>query len=217
MTLLDYKFLKKSFKNKRVVIMGSAPNVLENKGKYINKFDYVIRINNYKIKGFEDKVGDRCDVFYSFFGSSIKKMKEELIEDGVKFCMCKCPDAFCFEHNVAWDKKNRGSDFRWVYENRRDFWFCPVYIPTKKYFIKVFHSLGDHIPTTGFACILELIECQPQELYITGFDGFSSKIHNVNEPWREKHLDDPIRHIPGKEIELIRRFKKEYSFIKGNI
>jgi hypothetical protein len=36
-------------------------------------------------------------------------------------------------------------------------------------------------------------------VFLTGFDFFTSRIHNVNETWRAKNLDDPIRHEPERE------------------
>ena len=213
MKLLSKNDIVNIFKGKRVVVIGSAPSVLKNDGRHINGFDYVIRINNYKIDGFEKRVGTRTDVFYSFFGSSIKKKREDLKRDGVKFCMCKCPDAFCFEHKYEKDPKNRGSDYRWIYENRKSWWFTPVYIPTLKQFMTIFKLMGNHVPTTGFSCVYELIECKPKELYVTGFDGFTSHIHNVNEHWRQKNLDDPIRHMPQVEMQFLKEFAKEFNFV----
>ncbi len=213
-TFVKKDWIKDYFNNKRVAIFGSAPNCLDNDGQEINKYDIIVRVNNYKIKGYESHVGSRTDVHYAFYGSSIRKTKEELINDGVKLCMCKCPNAYLFDHNVPWDPKNHGSDFRWIYHNRKDFWFCPVYVPTKEDFMNYYDALNGHIPTTGYACILDIIQCNPSELYITGFDGFTTKIHNVNELWREKHRDDPIAHMPNAEQHLIRALDILYPFIK---
>ena len=214
MKLLKFDDIKNTFSGKKVAIFGSAPNCLENDGKEIDKHDYVIRVNNFKI--FPEKTGKRIDVHYSFYGSSIRTTKESIKD--IKFHMCKCPNDFCFDHNVPWDPHNRGSDFRWIYENRKDFWLAPVYIPTKERFMKYFDYLGGHVPTTGFSCILDLIDCEPQELYITGFDGFKSGLHNINERWRDKSKvrNDPISHIPEKETKLLKIFKEKHAFIRSN-
>jgi hypothetical protein len=216
MNLLNKQNIIDTFKNKRVVIFGSAPNCLNNKGSEIDKYDYIIRVNNYKIKGFEEQVGTRTDVHYAFYGSSIKISKEALKQEGMKFHMCKCPNAFCFNHNVDWDPHNRGSDFRWIYRNRKNYWIAPVYVPTKEDFMKYFNMLDGHVPTTGFSCILDLMQCGPKELYITGFDGFKTKIHNVNERWRDKSnkRQDPIAHQPEKEMMLLNDWQKKYNYIR---
>ena len=125
--------------------------------------------------------------------------------------MCKCPNDFCFPHHemVEWDPPNRGGDFRWIYENRQDFWFGPVYIPTVDDFMKYYNDLGGHVPTTGYSCILDVLRCDFKELYITGFDGFHSKTHNINEGWRDKkHRYDPVCHVPEVEIKRIKELGK---------
>ncbi|MEO5714671.1 MAG: glycosyltransferase family 29 protein [Luteolibacter sp.] len=54
--------LNTKVQNGRVLIIGNSPMVLECQlGKIINEFDIVIRINNYKIKGYENHVGTKTD------------------------------------------------------------------------------------------------------------------------------------------------------------
>lgn len=197
-----------SLRGKRVVIVGSAPSVLENKPGYIDSHDVVVRVNNYKT-GLNQ--GGRCDVFYSFFGSSIRKSKEDLISDGVRLCMCKCPDAKPIESD--WHEKNNrplGIDFRYIYELRKAWWFCDTYIPTVENFVASFKLLGNHVPSTGFAAILEVLACKPASVYLTGFDFFASGIHNVDEPWRPGNPLDPIGHQPRLEVDWISKNAGNY-------
>ena len=58
--------VKKRFYGKTVAIVGSAPSCIENNAGFIDGHDLVVRINNYKIDGYENRVGNRTDVFYSF-------------------------------------------------------------------------------------------------------------------------------------------------------
>jgi hypothetical protein len=192
----------KTFRGKRVAIVGSGPGVLENTPGYIDAHDVVVRINNYKLG---DAQGRRTDVFYSFFGSSIKKSASDLRRDGVKLCICKCPDSKFMDsewHRV--NNKPLGVDFRYIYLNRARFWFCDTYIPTTEEFLKAFNMLGQRIPTTGFAAILEVLASNPAEAYITGFDFFSSGVHNVDERWRPGDPSDPIGHSPERERRWLR-------------
>jgi len=216
MKLLDRKYIRDFFKGKRVCIVGSGPSILTQDGRHIDGFDEVIRISNYKLV--PEKTGKRTDVYYSFFGGSIKKTPEDLKIDGIKFCMCKCPDAMAHKHDemVDWDAKNTGGDFRAIYRRRADWWFTPVYIPTLEDYLDSFMLLGKHVPTTGFSCILELVECDVKELYITGFDFMTSKVHNVNEKWLGdyKNQDDPIKHVPDIELGIMRELADEFKFIK---
>ncbi len=202
--------LAQRFAGKSVAIVGSGPGCLRNEGEFIDSHDLVVRINNYKIKNFESKVGRRTDVFYSFFGNSIHKTAQELQADGVTLCMCKCPDGKVIESE--WHRKNNkeiGVDFRWIWSQRASWWFCDVHGPSVAEFQETMAILQGHIPTTGFAAIMEIIRLPIRSLYVTGFDFFESGIHNVNEPWREKNTDDPICHRPDLEKALMRKYLME--------
>lgn len=181
-----------------MAIVGSGPGSLDNAPGFIDGHELVVRVNNYKLR---PETGFRCDVFASFFGHSIKKTAEELQADGVRLCLCKCPDSAPIRS--AWHDINdhkTGTDFRWIYELRKDFWFCDTYIPETADFLESFEMMGRHILTTGFAAILEVLRAEPASVYLTGFDFFRSGLHNVDEPWREKHRgEDPIGHVPERE------------------
>lgn len=198
------------FRGKSVAIVGSGPGALENNPGVVDGYDVVVRVNNYKTS---DATGRRCDVFYSFFGGSIKKSAEELKKDGVNLCLCKCPDAKFMESE--WHRKNHkeiGVDFRYIYRQRSSWWFCDTYIPTTEEFVQSFKTLKDHIPSTGFSALLLIASCEPKVVYLTGFDFFASRIHNVNEPWRPGNPDDPIGHAPELERDWLRANKNGKLF-----
>ncbi len=203
MGFIDFSAVVPWFNGKRVVIVGGAPSSsLNNEPGCIDGHDVVVRVNNYRTG---ERQGRRCDVFYSFFGGSIKKTVEELKADGVRLCMSKVPNSWPIAS--AWHVRNRklnGVDFRYIYEARKDWWFCPTYVPGDLRFQASFGVLNRHIPTTGFAAILDVLDCCPSQLYLTGFDFFTSKLHNVNEPWRQGRSDDPIGHRPELELAWLR-------------
>lgn len=202
------RFLKRPdvrpwFEGKTVAVVGSGPGVLKNGIGYIDGFEVVVRVNNYKLSLM---TGGRTDVFYSFFGTSIRKTAQELKRDGVTLCMCKCPNAHAIKSD--WHEQHRqmiGVDYRPHYERRKDWWFCDTYIPTVDEFLVGFDLLGRHIPTTGFAAILDVLSFNPSRVYITGFDFFTSGIHNVDERWRSNNPSDPIKHVPEQELGWIAR------------
>lgn len=186
---------------KSVAIVGSAPSVLENAPGFVDAHEVVVRVNNYKLS---PAAGLRTDVFYSFFGQSIRKTADELERDGVDLCMCKCPNAKPIESE--WHESNGkqlGVDFRYIYRARADFWFCDTYVPTVERFMQSFELLGKHIPSTGFAAILDVLACEPRTVYLTGFDFFSSGVHNVDEKWRPGNPADPIGHRPELEAAWV--------------
>lgn len=194
--------VKKTFYGKRVAVVGSGPGCLDNVPGYVDSFDVVVRVNNFRLS---IETGYRTDVHYSFFGTSITKSSKELQAGGVKLIMCKCPDTKFMDSE--WHTrmgKEVGVDWRYIYRNRRNWWFCPTYVPPVEEFAAVFDMLQQHIPSTGFSALHKVLQCEPAEVYATGFDFFSSRVHNVIEPWRPGNPDDPIGHRPDLEREWLR-------------
>ena len=184
-----------------MALVGSAPTVLLNPPGLIDGHDIVVRVNNYKLV--DGATGSRTDVYYSFFGTSIRKGRDDLRRDGVTLCLAKCPDAKFMESD--WHRRHNrdvGVDYRYIYRQRSAWWFCDTYVPTLEVFLEKFNLLGGHVPTTGFAALLDLLDfgCR---VYLTGFDFFASRLHNLNEPWRAKNPDDPIRHLPEAEAAWV--------------
>lgn len=208
MRFVEFADVVNHFSGKSIAIVGSAPSVLKNEPGFIDSHDLVVRVNNYKVGKSQ---GFRCDVHYSFYGQSIRKSAEELKRDGVSLCLCKCPNSMPIYSEWHYRTgKIRGIDFRYIYQMRERFWFCDTYVPDETSFLKVFRKLGNHIPTTGFAAITEIIRCQPKSIYLTGFDFFTSGIHNVDEAWRKVNRFDPIRHVPKREADWLRQNGKNH-------
>ena len=203
MLFCDRETVRRVFEGKRVAIVGSGPGVLDNARGFVDSHEVVVRVNNYKL-GLA--AGRRTDVFYSFFGGSIAKTKRDLKADGVRLCMAKCPNAKFMES--AWHRargKQRGVDFRYIYRARAAWWFCPTYVATLEEFKASFDLLGGRVPTTGFAALWTVLGFAPASLYLTGFDFFASRIHNVDERWRPGDPTDPIGHAPEREREWLRQ------------
>ncbi len=201
MRFLSKPQVRERFEGKTVAIVGSGPGCLDNEKGFIESHDVVVRVNNYRLSR---ETGYRTDVFYSFFGSSIRKTAAELLCDGVTLCMCKCPDAYAIES--AWHVRHNkmlGVDFRHIYRRRKDWWFCDTYVPSTEDFLITFDLLGKHVPTTGFSAIQDILSLDPMAVYLTGFDFFRSGLHNVNEPWRRGNPSDPIGHVPERELAWI--------------
>jgi len=222
---LIYSDVVKRFNGRRVVIIGSAPSGKDyNTCDNIESYDDIVRVNNYKTKGvskrgipydYSKSLGVRTDYHYSFYGGSIRKTQDDLYRDGIKAHLCKCPNDEC--HVTDWHIKvnqRQGGDFRPIYRRREKFWFKPVYIPEKGHYMQLFNLLKKHVPSTGFACIWEMIQCKPKELYITGFDFMKTPVHNVDEPWLKGRADDPIGHDWNAEAELFKKWAFKYDFIK---
>jgi len=68
---------------KRIVIVGNGAKVLTSKnGKFIDSSDIVVRINNFKLKGYEDYVGTKTDIYSCTpkFIHSIDKTEDERVK-----------------------------------------------------------------------------------------------------------------------------------------
>lgn len=207
MRFVSFSEVAERFKGKRVAVVGSAPSCAEGTPGFIDSHDVVVRVQNYKTG---EGQGFRCDVHYAFYGTSVTKTAEELKADGVKLCMCKLPNSKPI-HSEWHEKKNKphGVDYRYIYKARASWWFCDTFVPDDERFLTKFRMLGNHQPTTGFAAILDVLECEPRAVTLTGFDFFTSGIHNVDEQHRKGDPDDPICHRPDLEaralVELARR------------
>jgi len=191
---LTTKQIKDYIKDKSVIILGSAPSVVENTDLFINSFQIIVRLNNYKI--FNDST--RTDIYYSYFGRNIKKTKNDLIKDKIKYIMCKYPVS-------NWGKRIDGlqDDWSWVYEYRKGYFVIPYYIPTDKDFKSNFDLL-DRVPTTGVSAILDILRFKPKYMHVTGFDFFQSGKHNINEKW-----DNSGNHNLEGERKLIKKLHTE--------
>lgn len=191
--------VREAIEGKRVALVGSGPGCLDNPPGYVDSHDVVVRVNNFKTVP-DSGTGMRTDIFYSFFGNSIKKSVAELKAGGVQLCICKCPNGQFIDS--PWHRINRkmaGVDFSYIYRSRDSWWFCPTYVPSVPEFLKHFEMLGRHVPTTGFSALLTILEYNPRNVFVTGFDFFQSGVHNVNEQWRAGHPSDPIGHSPEAE------------------
>lgn len=201
MRFVTFEEVVSRLREKSIAIVGSAPSCLDNKQGFIDSHEIVVRVNNFKLGA---QQGRRTDVHYAFYGSSIRSEAKDLKACGVTLCMCKCPDAKALDSEWH-ERTNRphGVDYRYIYRARKDWWFCDTFIPDIVMYRAKFALLNNHIPTTGFAAVLDVLACSPRSVYLTGFDFFTSGRHNVNEVWKPGPADDPICHRPDLEAQWI--------------
>lgn len=210
MKFVSFGDVRDRLRGKSVVIVGSGPSVLGNEPGFIDSHDVVVRVNNHKCS---PAAGLRTDVHYSFYGSSIRKSAQELQREGVTLCICKLPNSKPL--SSEWHEKRgkaEGVDYRYIYRQREAWWFCDTFIPDDARFLAKFELLGKHQPTTGFAAILDVMECDVASSHLTGFDFFTSGVHNVTERWVARNPDDPIRHRPDLERDWIKANASRFTF-----
>lgn len=182
MGLISEQAVEEYFKGQSVLVLGSAPCVLNISAEEMDEFDIIVRLNNYKF--FNDC--RRVDVYYSFFGGTIEKPLRNVREDNPDFLMFKYPDMDFRKYTGGKTIEGKGSDFRYVCRSRKQ-WIIEFdsYIQTERNFISNLATISS-IPTTGVAAILDIVRYTPDSLHIAGYDFFSSRLHNITEHWSPK-------------------------------
>jgi len=200
---LEERKIAEFFKDKRVLILGSAPNVIEATPEIMWPYDIIVRVNNYK----QHNDYNRTDVFYTYGGLDIKKESPELIKDGVNFLFLKCPKQ---ELNQG-EKLGRWVDGKWFYFNCwNKYQGFPCFVQTESNFQDNFSFLG-RILTSGISAVLDILRYRPKKIMLAGFDFFASKIHNLDVPWIEARGGGHDNH--GEKI-LIRELIKHNKTVQ---
>lgn len=185
---ISHKEVKKYIEGKSIIVLGSAPCVKNVTSNMLKSFDIIVRLNNYK--HFCDC--KKTDIYFSFFGSSIKISEKQLKEDGCKFIVYKYPAIDFTRHH----KHQDGFALDCRNEKYKRNWNIPFYRVPKNSFINNY-LMTDRIMTTGLSAIIEMIRLGG-DVTIAGFDFFESKIHNLDEPW--KNGDGNHNMIKEKQI-----------------
>jgi len=194
------ELLKSYIDGKKLLIVGGAPSASKKSKEWYDSFDIIVRCNNYK------KINSsRTDIFFSYFGRNIKKSKEELIADGVKFLINKCPNSDMSD--VIKNYTITMADYRWIYDLRKDWWFCPLISLTEEELLSQIDLLGGFMPTVGLSAILffKQFNCK---INIIGFDCFKSGIHNLDEKW-----DNSGNHAMVKEEMILTYLSNQKDII----
>lgn len=157
-------------KGKRIAIIGPADSVFkEKRGKYIDQFDFVVRINKSPIviqeNLFPEYLGQKTDILFHSFYENPKSGGGPLDFDlflslGIRYVINPMTGywGLKFSHNF-YKKYLRGeSVFR---------------VPFRLYkgLLKTF---SPHRPTTGFYALKFVLESDFSELYISGFTFFKT-------------------------------------------
>lgn len=175
-----------------IIIVGNSPDLLKQKnGKLIDSFNYVLRMNEFEIEGFEDYVGERTDVY------------------GVAWATPKKKDFALFEHVIFYT----GPKNFYKYKRAHNV----DVIGIKDYDLMNKEMEFDHVsnqPSMGISMIWYLLKYYPNfEITITGFDFFGLK-HNHPEAGHyyseerfpyERFL---IHHNPEKEMQYVNNLIK---------
>tara|TARA_R110000851_G_scaffold32200_2_gene86602 strand:- start:5587 stop:6315 length:729 start_codon:yes stop_codon:yes gene_type:complete len=156
---------RKLLQNKRVAIVGPAESAFfSERGDYIDSFDVVVRVNRgiEVVKGNESFIGSYTDVLYNSldFGPNSGGILKD-VDDKIKFICCPYPTekgTFNGAPKSIFDKFN----IRFIN--------TAVYNEMKT---KTNSSLN-----SGFGAIIDVLQHDIQQLYITGIDFYRSLYSN---------------------------------------
>jgi hypothetical protein len=175
-------------KDKSILILGSAPSVELLTADFMESFNLIVRINNYRV--FNECA--RTDIYYSMLGGSIKKSCADLKNEGCKFIFAKNP----FGDYIVNDKNGKinilkSLRFEATYRRWREHWFeLPYYLQTIENWRWLNDQIGQ-ITTTGLSAIVDIYRFNPSNIHLAGFDFFSSGMHNGYfhhlKPWPKHH------------------------------
>ena len=199
------KKLKDIVKNKSIVIIGPSPSLLEkDNGKLIDSYDIVIRVKKgYPIKeDLKKNLGEKIDILCTH----LKLCQNNLDEESLK-------QIYKSECGLIYMPYPRTIDpFKRFYNN-----FDPYYknflMDNEKLLnrtIEVDTTSEEEIynkhskkmnttPTTGIAMILDLLECEYKELFITGFT-FRLDGYYEDYKTREEDKESYIRTFVTRQI-----------------
>lgn len=204
-------------KGKRIAIVGAASSALNTgKGKYIDEFDFVIRVNKatalIESGKFKEDIGSRVDIlFHSFFENDFSgggPLDFSLFDRlGIQYVINPIPTYFGWRQLFNFYKK---------YLLKRTTYTIPLSL-----YDGVDEIFKPYRPTTGFCALLTLLQSDFSELYITGFtffktpyaDGYRDALKDVDV--NKKYIADSKQHNP--EIEFVEFKKLLMQNVKKNI
>lgn len=163
----------------RVAIVGNAGYLADvGQGERIDDHDLVLRMNNFRVTGFESSVGSRVDIYMSnFYVPDIDFTNPDIGK--ARWVISSRP-------NVFRKPKVHHVDLRYgehLTEGLRAIGASTAYTPSLPYVLDVASRLRD-TPTTGLMAILlatDVLLPRCASVYVTGFSFFEGKPHYFRE------------------------------------
>ena len=196
--------IKHLVKGKRVAIVGAANSTLNTGlGEYIDGFDYIVRINKAPHlihTGIHDKdIGRKIDIlFHSFYENEKSgggKLDIELYNRlGVKYLI----------NPISSSKGNRVI-FNFYKKYLTSY---KTYRISKSDYYSIKKKLGLYTPTIGFCALMQVLESDCKEVYITGFTFFRTPFaagyrDNIQQPSEvQKLIKEENHHNIDLEFDL---------------
>jgi hypothetical protein len=190
-----------------LAIVGNAGYLAElSQGARIDAHDLVLRMNNFRLAGFERQVGRKLDIFFTTFHQDVDLTnppleKARFIATSVPFNVLKRPVGLQQRHAsfvAAGVRRLSGGE---------------AYVPDTSYFVAARRTIGRY-PSTGAMAILLAIDfllpvCG--QIFVTGFSFFEGQGHYFHSG-----PVVPRNHDPRREMDFVRA-KLERPVASGRV
>ena len=170
-------------------IVGNSPNVLNREvGEFVDACDRVIRINDFRVEGFEKHVGSRIDIVSYGFSPINKIRKEDVAKASEVWC---CRPFLPSRRMIAITRLGKDSG---------------IHVPSDSAWSNAVRVVNHHPrsqPSSGLATIMMAIErfSADHAIYILGFDDEKYKKHYFDPSFHDN--DGEPGHDWGAEMKHI--------------
>ena len=197
------------FKGKRVAVIGPADSAYEKEnGKYIDEFDYIIRINKAAQSWTKEKskyIGVRTDILYHSFFENNESGGGKLDLNLFK----KLGINYVINPRTNFQAYRRTYNFYTKY--RKEF---PVYHLPNSYYKKMIIPFGNLRPTVGFTALYSVLNSGCDTVFITGFtffktpyaDGYRDNLKGIEK--NMEHIQEQGIHNIELEYDLFKEYVK---------
>ena len=205
----ESEFLK-AISGKKVIIVGPAAYVLgTDSGKYINTFDYIVRVNHAIPIEHPSDYGNRTDILYHILSRRNLKSSEKKLISKTEIALWK-NSGLCWlvsRHDVTSRRiREMGPRLNGAFP-----WVC-----IRAHFYTKIRQAVKRSPNTGIVAIAHLLTSQLKELHIIGFDFYRSGVYagygdfrpgeeagSVNQHWHETESQvDYLRQLVARDPRL---------------
>jgi hypothetical protein len=158
-------------KSNSILIIGNAPIKKKNMGEKIDKFDYVVRFNNYKIEGYESDIGKKItdwiisDTYCLLYYDKFKKTIDRHLGLNINIII---PNVFKDNKQKLYQKIS--SD---ILEK------CNILIQDKDLIVDKKYNFGRRWPSSGILAIYYYLKFF-DKVTIFGFNNFDSKEGSIH-------------------------------------
>lgn len=181
---------------KRVAIVGNAGYLKElDQGELIDSHDIVIRMNNFRLSGFERQLGHRVEIFFTAFGGHI-----EFAPDCYRAPMVVSsrPNNF---FKIRSDRLFVHRKGKHITQGMRRLGRQELYAPSIDDYARLGRELAA-VPTTGYMAIRfvhDFLGPAIAKVFVTGFSFFEGQTHYYSE----RTMDPVNSHNIPEEKRLI--------------